>query len=68
MKKILFLILTLALSLFIIIKSVTYFKSIEKKVNSIINSENKKELVLDNFKTSNTSLIYFDFFNSCDLE
>ena len=61
MKKILFLILTLALSLFIIIKSVTYFRSIEKKVNSIINGENKKELVLDNFKTSNKSFNGLNF-------
>jgi len=61
MKKILFLILALAISLFIIIKSVTYFRSIEKKMDSIINSENKKELVLDNFKTSNTSFNGLNF-------
>ena len=53
MKKNLFIIITLAVSLFFINKSINYINSIEKKIDSIVTAETKFEY-LDRVKTSNT--------------
>ncbi|HJN54055.1 MAG TPA: trypsin-like peptidase domain-containing protein, partial [Flavobacteriaceae bacterium] len=61
MKKLLFIILTLIISLFILIKGINYIKSIEDKVNSITSIDNYNEPLTGNVKTSHDAINSLNF-------